>query len=108
MIVADNPDVADIDLDNNGVIDSADFEQHFRTLVETSNGGVGTEAGDINLDGVVDVLGDAFELVNNLGSTATSWSQGDLNADGVVDVLGDAFILIGSLGFDNGGVAAGE
>ena len=108
LIVADNPDVADIDLDNNGVIDSADFEQHFRTLVETSNGGVGTEAGDINLDGVVDVLGDAFELVNNLGSTATSWSQGDLNADGVVDVLGDAFILIGSLGFDNGGVAAGE
>ena len=108
MIVADNPDVADIDLDNNGVIDSADFEQHFGTLVETSNGGVGTGAGDINLDGVVDVLGDAFELVNNLGSTATSWSQGDLNADGVVDVLGDAFILIGSLGFDNGGVAAGE
>ena len=108
LIVADNPDVADIDLDNNGVIDSADFEQHFGTLVETSNGGVGTGAGDINLDGVVDVLGDAFELISNLGSMATSWSQGDLNADGVVDVLGDAFILIANLGFDNGGAVAGE
>ena len=53
-------------------------------------------------------MGDAFELISNLGSTATSWSQGDLNADGVVDVLGDAFILVGNLGFDNGGAAAGE
>ena len=55
--------------------------------------------GDITLDGTVDVLGDAFALIANLGlSGDTSWSQGDLDADGTVDVLGDAFILIGNLG----------
>ena len=72
-------------------------------MVETSNGGIGTAAGDINLDGVVDVLGDAFLLIANLGDSVTSWSQGDLNGDGEVDVLGDAFLLIASLGADNGG-----
>ena len=56
-------------------------------------------SGDITLDGEVDVLGDAFALIANLGlSGDTSWSQGDLDADGTVDVLGDAFILIGNLG----------
>ena len=55
--------------------------------------------GDITLDGTVDVLGDAFALIANLGlSGDTSWSQGDLDADGTVDVLGDAFILIANLG----------
>jgi len=55
--------------------------------------------GDLNFDGRVDVLGDAFRLVGNLGVTAnTNWSQGDFNGDGVVDVLGDAFILVANLG----------
>ena len=52
--------------------------------------------------GEVDVLGDAFILVVNLGnSSANSWSQGDLNADGMVNVLGDAFLLVINLGFSN-------
>lgn len=105
ITVADNPDLADLDLDGSGTIDSADFQQHYTDLVETSNGGVGTAAGDINLDGVVNVLGDAFTLVGSLNSSATSWSEGDLNADGIVNVLGDAFLLVGNLGFDNGGAA---
>ena len=87
--------------------------QHYTTLVETSNGQVGTFAGDINLDGTVDILGDAFILVNNLGRPATilvdgeeeanefSWGLGDLNADRVINVLGDAFLLVGSLGRSN-------
>ena len=55
--------------------------------------------GDANLDGQVDVLGDAFELVGNLGVTGgATWAQGDFNGDGDVDVLGDAFILVGNLG----------
>lgn len=96
-------DLAEIDLNGNNIVDLSDFAEHYGALVETSNGGIGTAVGDINLDGIVDVLGDAFELVSNLGSSATSWSQGDLNGDGVVDVLGDAFLLIASLGADNGG-----
>lgn len=54
---------------------------------------------DANLDGAVDVLGDAFALIGNLGATGnTTWSQGDFNGDGQVDVLGDAFVLIANLG----------
>ena len=55
-------------------------------------------AGDANLDGRVDVLNDAFILVNNLGATGGTWTQGDFNGTGTVDVLGDAFILINNLG----------
>ncbi|MDA8563310.1 hypothetical protein N9L06_02545 [Mariniblastus sp.] len=62
-------------------------------------------ARDINLDGTVDVLGDAFALIENLNNAATSWAQGDLNGDGTVDVLGDAFALIANLGNANGGGA---
>ena len=63
----------------------------------TSNGRQGTPIGDINLDGKVDVLGDAMLLLANLGTTDAGWSSGDLNADGHVDVLGDAFRLVSSL-----------
>ena len=93
---------ARLDLNADGTVDSEDFENHYTTLVETSNGVKGTFAGDVNLDGVVNVLGDAFALVGNLNNPATSWSQGDLNADGTVNVLGDAFLLVGNLGNNNG------
>ncbi len=91
----------ELDLDASGTIDDADLTIHVETLVQTSNGVAGTAFGDINLDGVVNVLGDAFALVGNLGSSATSWSEGDLNADQTVNVLGDAFRLVGNLGADN-------
>ena len=50
-------------------------------------------------DGQVDVLGDAFALVENLGTTSgATFSQGDFNGDGAVDVLNDAFTLVANLG----------
>ena len=55
-------------------------------------------AGDANLDGRVDVLSDAFILVNNLGATGGTWTQGDFDGSGNVNVLGDAFILVNNLG----------
>ena len=54
--------------------------------------------GDANLDGRVDVLNDAFILVNNLGATGRTWTQGDFDGSGNVNVLGDAFILVNNLG----------
>jgi hypothetical protein len=90
-----------LDLDGDGIVGANDFRQHYETLVETSNGQVGTFAGDLNLDGTVNVLGDAFALVSNLGNSAISWGQGDFNADGVVNVLGDAFALVANLGQSN-------
>ena len=57
--------------------------------------------GDANLDGVVNVLDDAFILVANLGTTSgASWTDGDFNGDGQVNVLGDAFVLVANLGRD--------
>jgi hypothetical protein len=88
-----------LDLDNDGTIDLTDHEIHVTTCVETSTGVTGTLLGDINLDGVVNVLGDAFELVSRLnGGGPYSYGTGDLNADQQVTVLGDAFILISNLG----------
>jgi len=94
-------DLAPLDLNNNGFVDSVDFQRHYEELVETSNGGQGTFAGDITLDGTVDVLGDALALVQNLGNQVTSWSEGDLNGDGTVNVLGDALLLVINLGNSN-------
>ena len=55
--------------------------------------------GDANLDGQVDVLNDAFVLVENLGtSQGGSFESGDFNNDQAVDVLRDAFILVANLG----------
>ena len=90
-----------LDVDGNNEISMSDAITHIETLVTTSNGVVGTIQGDFNCDGTVNVLGDAFTLVGNLGSTVTSYSQGDADFNGVVDVLDDAFILIGNLGFSN-------
>ena len=100
-------DLAALDLNGNGTVEADDFALHYETMVETSNGLVGTYAGDINLDGTVDVLGDASLLVLNLGSTSASWGEGDLNGDGLVNVLGDASLLVANLGNTNA-VAAGS
>lgn len=60
--------------------------------------------GDVNRNGTVDVLGDAFPLISNLMlSSGATWSDGDFNGDGIVDVLGDAFSLISNLGASEGG-----
>ena len=94
-------DLADLDFNGDGFVGNNDFQTHYQELVMTSNGQVGTAQGDANLDGVVDVLEDAFTLVGNLSDSATSWSQGDFDGNGVVDILGDAFPLVTNLGFSN-------
>jgi hypothetical protein len=90
-----------LDIDDDGTISAADANTHITTLVMTSNGQTGTFPGDLNCDGTVNVLGDAFALVGNLGNAVTSYSAGDINFDGTVNVLGDAFTLIGNLGNSN-------
>ena len=90
-----------LDLDGDGNVTLADHNFHVTTLVTTSNGVTGALLGDVNLDGVVNVLSDGFALVGSLGQSVTSRAQGDLNADGVVNVLGDGFILVGQLGQSN-------
>ena len=97
-------DLTQLDLDQDGIVGANDAMFLYETLVETSNGNVGTFAGDLNLDGVVDVLSDGFGFIANLNQPAVSWSQGDFNFDQVVDVLGDGFLLVQNL--DRSNVAA--
>ena len=90
-----------LDIDSNGTLSEADADLLATTLVVTTNGVTGTVRGDLNCDGQVNVLGDAFSLVGSLGTSVTTYGAGDANFDGTVSVLGDAFILIGALGFSN-------
>ena len=75
-------------MNTDGTITLDDANTLITTLVQTSNGITGTFLGDVNCDGAVNVLGDAFALVGNLGNAVTSYSQGDISFDGTVDVLG--------------------
>ena len=57
--------------------------------------------GDASLDGIVNVLGDAFVLVGNLNSTTNlAWADGNFNGDDRVNVLSDAFLLVSNLNRD--------
>ena len=94
-------DVADLDLTEDGNIDAQDVAFLIENLVVTSNGQSGTFLGDLNFDGEVNVLGDAFILVANLGNSVTSYGDGDIDLDGSVTVLGDAFLLVANLGRSN-------
>ena len=91
-------DLAQLDLDADDHITIADHDLHITTLVETSNPQSGTLIGDVNLDGAVDVLNDAFALVAGLGGSVGGYANGDLNADEQINVLGDAFRLVSNLG----------
>ena len=93
--------LAQLDLTGDNMVTIDDANQHITTLVETSNGQVGTFPGDLNCDGAVNVLGDAFILVASLGNNVSSYSDGDINFDGTVNVLGDAFALVANLGMSN-------
>ena len=93
--------LAQLDLTGDGQITADDLRFHVENFVQTSNGRTGTFLGDMNLDGTVDVLEDAFLMIANLNGPASSYGQGDLNLDGFVNVLGDAFTLIANLGLNN-------
>ena len=99
--VAGSTGLANLDIDGDEMLTLEDANEAITTLVVTSNGITGTFPGDFNCNGTVDVLGDAFILIENLGGLVTMYSEGDANFDGFVDILGDAFILVGNLGESN-------
>jgi hypothetical protein len=79
-----------LDLDENNAINTDDLELLLVAAFQTA-------WSDLNLDGVVTVLGDAFTLVANLDRTDALREDGDINGDSVVNVLVDAFQLVGEL-----------
>jgi hypothetical protein len=92
--------LAALDFDGDGFLSQTDADSVITTLV-VAGGVAGTFPGDLNCDGTVNVLGDAFPLVANLNSSVTTYAAGDLNFDGMVNVLGDAFTLVANLGNTN-------
>ncbi len=92
--------LAALDFDGDGFLNQTDADSVITTLV-VAGGVAGTFPGDLNCDGTVNVLGDAFPLVANLNSSVTTYAAGDLNFDGMVNVLGDAFTLVANLGNTN-------
>ncbi|MBK9118514.1 MAG: hypothetical protein IPM18_02780 [Phycisphaerales bacterium] len=65
------------------LINQADVDHLVRVIL-------GTEYGDVNLDGVVDAADEAIVLANQ-GQVGLGWAGGDLNGDGSVDALDLAF-----------------
>ncbi len=87
------------DVVEDGMITLEDHDALIEFAVELANGQRGTSIGDINLDGVVDILNDGFTLVGNLGLPGPfGYQDGDLNADRQVDVLGDGFRFLANFG----------
>ena len=74
--------LAALDLQGNGVVDRGDAGLYISFIVQTSNGQTGTFAGDLNCDGQVDILSDAFALIAHLGDDTTRYSDGDIDFDG--------------------------
>ncbi|WP_432798036.1 PEP-CTERM sorting domain-containing protein [Poriferisphaera sp. WC338] len=72
---------------------------------ELVHGILGTEYGDANLDGVIDLLD--FDKLSAAFNTDSGWEDGDFNGDGTVDLL-DFDVLSSNFGFGSGGATVEE
>ena len=92
------------DMDGDGGVDVDDFDVHVTVLVDTSLGlSTGTEYGDWNLDGLIDLL-DVATLGDGYGAFDAGWADGNGNvyADTEVDLLdlaavGDNYGYVGTV-----------
>lgn len=82
----------DLSCDMNGdlVIDGADVTELLEAILDT-------RAGDLDLDGDVD-LADLGVMLANYGQSGVGYAGGDVNCDGIVD-LGDLATLLGNFGY---------
>ena len=83
------------DMTGDMVVDQMDVDELVQTIL-------GTDYGDVNLDGVIDATDEGI-VSTNLGLSGLGWAGGDLNGDGVTDALDQAFfgsILTGDLNGD--------
>ncbi|QDU71509.1 Cyanophycinase [Mucisphaera calidilacus] len=90
-LLSQTPDHPDGDLNLDGLRDEQDLAFLVRAVM-------GTELGDANLDGRVD-LTDLSTLAFHFDEQDRSWATADFNADGRVDLL-DLSILAGGFGFE--------
>jgi hypothetical protein len=92
----DNPSCAAfLDSDNDGDLDLALFDE-IADLVIILRNTASRAAGDVNLDGIVD-LSDLTLLLSGFGSTGADLEDGDTTGDGLVD-LTDLSLLLSTFG----------
>jgi hypothetical protein len=72
------------DVNGDSFVDEQDLIDHIATLVQRTDGGVGTYRGDFNLDGYVDAT-DLAILKAGFGLTGLGYALGNANADDFVD-----------------------
>ncbi|MHC4562148.1 MAG: PEP-CTERM sorting domain-containing protein, partial [Planctomycetota bacterium] len=85
------------DVNGDGFVDEQDLIDHIATLVERTDGGVGTYRGDFNLDGYVNGT-DLAILKAGFGLTGLGYAQGNTNADDFVNGT-DLAIFKATFGF---------
>ncbi|MHC4563030.1 MAG: dockerin type I domain-containing protein [Planctomycetota bacterium] len=85
------------DVNGDSVVDELDLVVHVATLVERTDGGVGTYRGDFNLDGYVDAT-DLAILKAGFGLTGLGYALGNANTDDFVDGT-DLAIFKATFGF---------
>lgn len=78
-VIKRNDQLPYFDVNQSGENNSEDVDYLIRNVL-------GSEYGDANLDGVVD-LEDLTRLANSFGSKTQAWSQGDFNGDGRVNLI---------------------
>lgn len=83
------------DTDNDGDLDVALFDEIADVVVILKNTATRV-AGDVNLDGIVD-LGDLTLLLSGFGSSGGALEDGDINGDDLVD-LTDLSLLLSTFG----------
>jgi hypothetical protein len=88
---------AAFDVNGDSLLDEQDLIDHIATLVERTDGGVGTYRGDFNLDGYVDGT-DLAILKAGFGLTGLGYAAGNANSDDFVDGT-DLAIFKATFGF---------
>ncbi|MHC4562941.1 MAG: PEP-CTERM sorting domain-containing protein [Planctomycetota bacterium] len=88
---------SEFDVNGDSFVDEQDLIDHIATLVERTDGGVGTYRGDFNLDGYVDGT-DLAILKAGFGLTGLGYAAGNCNADDFVDGT-DLAIFKATFGF---------
>ena len=78
--------------------DTPDSQGTGETSVSKLVDGIGTvHRADFNMDGTVNVYGDAVILVANFLRSDALFQEGDTNGDHLVDILGDGALLVANL-----------
>ena len=85
------------DFNFDGVGDAADIAHFIRTFADITGGRVGSEVGDVNLDGLINAT-DLALLAAGFGQSGQGYADGTLDANDVTDAT-DLAILAENYGF---------